>query len=202
MKTQSKTKAMAKAIPDNRQLQVSIVVENLKKQAAPNIKKVNTLEIKTNSDFELAGKLVKELKGYAKLALIEEEKFTVPLKKLLADSKSLFKPFRDSVDEIESDIKAKMLAYTSAQSKAKSKLEEKFASGEIKKVSTLVSKTSALDIVSNNSQVRKVWTAIEVDAKLTPREFLVPDLPAIKEALKAGGSVAGWKWEQVETIAI
>jgi len=35
-----------------------------------------------------------------------------------------------------------------------------------------------------------------------PREYMVPDLAAIREAYKNGVSIEGCRWEQVETIAI
>lgn len=179
-----------------------IVLKALQKESLSPSKRLSSLEIKTQEDFELAGVLLKQLKGYGKQALEREEQFTTPMKKLLTDMKNLFNPFRDSVALIELDTKDKMLAFVERNKQAQLKLEKQFASGEIKKVSTLVSKQTALEITSTSAQVRKVWTAIEVDARKTPREYLIPDTAAIKAALKDGKTVAGWEWKQIESIAV
>lgn len=181
---------------------VLVIMKSLEKQAKPSIAKVSDLTIKSQSDFELAGKLLGEVKELAKQAKAKEETFTVPLNKLLKDTRELFKPFRDLVNKVEIDTKGKMLEFIESNKKEALKLEQQFADGKIKKVSTVVEKINALDTTSQFSQLRKVWTAFEVDGSQTPREFLVPDTQAIREALKAGRKVKGWEWKQVEQIAI
>jgi len=185
-----------------KQTDVMIVLKNLEKEVAPHKKKISSLEVHTKEDFELAGKLMKNIKEVAKRAKEREETFTVPLNKLLKDTRDLFRPFRNSIDELEADTKLKMAAFLESQKAKARQLEQDFADGKIKKISTVVSKTNALEVTSQHSQIRKVWTAIEVDASLTPREFMVPDVAKIKEALKEGRKVKGWEWRQVESIAI
>ena len=183
----------------NMNVDASIVMQALEKQATPAIKKVNSLVVNDHESYTQAGELMKGIKEIAKIAKEREDQFTVPLNKLLTDIRSLFKPFRDNVKMVEQDTKDKMLKYLESTKKEVKKLEEKFDSGEIKKVSTLVSKTAALQIGSN---VRKVWEAVPVNVEQTPREYLVPDEAKIKDALKSGKTVKGWKWEQVEHIII
>jgi Flp pilus assembly protein CpaB len=95
-----------------------------------------------------------------------------------------------------------MLAYLTANKAKEQKLIADFEAGKIKKINTVISKQKTLEVTNGAAQVRKVWTAIPVNEKLTPREFLIPDTSAIKEALKSGKAVAGWKWEQVDSIAV
>ncbi len=180
----------------------AIVMAALEKESAPTIKKVSNLVIESNEDFELAGQLMKLLKQKATQAREREESLTNPLKSVLADIRTLFKPFRDNIDILEFDTKRKMLAFSTQQSAQAKKLEADFASGKIKKVSTLLSKQNELEVSSAFSGVRKTWTAVCVDADKTPRAYMVPDEVAIKAALKAGKKVAGWEWKQIESIAI
>jgi hypothetical protein len=179
-----------------------IVLKALEKESKSPIKQLSDLKITTQQDYELAGELLKGLKQLAANAEAREKVFTVPLAKLIEDVRSLFRPFRSSVTQVEADTKTKMLAFVKEQQAAEQKLLADFQAGKIKKVSTLVTKQKELAVSSSFSQVRKVWTAVEVDARKTPREYLVPDVAAIKAALKEGKQVAGWKFEQVESIAV
>lgn len=180
-------------------IDAAVIMATLEREAAPSIKRVTALVVSDQGSYKLAGELMKGVKDIAKVAKEREEQFTVPLKKLLADVTTLFKPFRDNVKMVEQDVKGKMLVWIEQSKKETLKLAEKFESGEIKKVSTLVSKRAALSIDSN---VRKTWQAVPVKESLTPREYLVPDIDAIKAALKSGKKVAGWEWRQVESIVI
>ncbi len=180
----------------------SVILSALRKEAKRPTDKISSLTIKSNEDLDTAAVLLKELKSYAKQADDKEKSLTEPLTKVVKDIRALFKPFKDSIEQIEADTKLKMSVYLEQNKAALKKLDADFDSGKIKKVSTLVTKQAVMHISSSSMQVRKTWTAIEVDAKKTPREYLVPDLPSIKEALKAGKKVAGWKWEQVDTIAV
>ncbi len=177
----------------------SIVMKSLEKQAAPQIKQISSLKVTCKDDYNTAAELMKSVKGIAKQAKEKEESLTEPLKQVIKDIQSLFKPFRTQVAELEADTKSKMLAFVESSSKQQAQLSQRFEDGEIKKVSTLVSKTSALTIDSN---VRKTWKAVEIDASKTPREYLVPDETLIREALKAGKVVKGWEWKQVDSISI
>ena len=190
---------MGKQIQKSPNVDASIVMQALEKQAAPALKKVSTLVVNDADSYKLAGELMKSVKDVAKIAKEREDQFTVPLNKLLTDIRSLFKPFRDNVKLVEQDTKEKMLQYIESTKKEVKKLEQQFDNGEIKKVSTLVSKTAALQVSSN---IRRVWEAVPVNVEQTPREYLVPDEAKIKEALKCGRKVKGWEWKQIEHISI
>jgi hypothetical protein len=179
-----------------------IVLKALEKDAKTPIKKLSGLSITDQTDFENAGLTLKLLKDLGAQAEAKEKSLTAPLTKVIADIKSLFRPFRETVALTEQSVKQKMLAFLADQKKKEAKLLADFESGKIKKVTTVIAKQKELEVINGAAQVRKVWTAIPVDETLTPREFLVPDRAAIKEALKSGQSVPGWKWEQIENIAV
>lgn len=179
-----------------------IVMKALEKESAPAIRKLSNLTITSQDDFVLAGKMLKELKTKAKQAKEREQSLTDPLKAVMNDIQALFKPFRTAIANLELDTKEKMLEFVKTSKDESEKLEQAFVDGKIKKVSTLLAKQNALEVNSDFSQTRKLWIPVCVDEKKTPREYLTPDMPKIREALRAGKNVAGWKWEQTETIAI
>lgn len=177
----------------------AVIMATLEREAAPSIKRVTALVVDDQDSYKLAGELMKSIKDIAKIANEREEQFTVPLKKLLTDVTTLFKPFRDNVKLVEQDVKDKMLAHVEQSKKETLKLQESFDNGDIKKVSTLLNKQAA---VSVDSKVRKTWQAVAVNDSLTLRDYLIPDVAKIKGALKNGKKVAGWEWRQVESIVI
>lgn len=184
----------------------SIVMKSLEKQAAPAIKQISNLQIKSKEDYAAAATIMKSIKVIAKLAEEKENELIAPSKRIITDAKltitnvqTFFKPFRDQVALLDKDTKDKMLGWKVKADEAIKELGAKFEDGDIKKVSTFVSKTSALTIDSN---VRKTWTAVEVNVNITPRGYMVPDMQLIKEALKAGRKVSGWEWRQVDSISI
>jgi RNAse (barnase) inhibitor barstar len=186
----------------NDKVSAAIVLKAIEDEAKPLLKKLGKVVITDNKDFENASVITKQLKGLMKLADDKEKSLTDPLIQVVKDIRLLFKPFKDEVKLMEEGVKQNMLAFVAKQKQLEAKVESDLASGKIKKVSTAVAKQAALQVSSSSSQVRKVWQAVEVDASKTPREYLIPDEAAIKAALKDGKKVNGWKWEQVESIAI
>lgn len=178
-----------------------VILKSLEAEAKKPLKKISDLTIKSQADFDLAGELLKELKTLAKQADQKEKSFTSPLLAVVTDIRDFFRPFKELIKQIEADTKPKMLNFIQQQKSRQEKLKDKFEAGELS-ISTYVGKSNALEVTNGAAQARKVWTAIPVNPELTPREFLVPDETAIKEAFKSGRKVKGWKWEQVESIAI
>lgn len=184
----------------NDKLDAAIVLKALEKEAAPLFKKLSALQIDSQKDYDTAMQLTKELKQLSKSAIERQDKMVVPLKSVIAEIQSHFKPFTEMVKQTELNIKVGMQTFLQAQAAEQKKLEAAVQTGKIKKISTYTAKAAELEV--QNSGVRKIWQAIEIDASKTPREYMVPDTTAIKEALKAGKKVTGWEWRQVDTIAI
>jgi hypothetical protein len=181
---------------------VQIVLSSLNKKAKPLQNKLSSLQVKDQKDYDLAGSLMKQLKTLAKESEAEKKKIIDPLNQTLKAIKEHFKPFEEVVEALEADTKKKMIAFYTAQEEKQKKLEAKFERGEIKKVSTLVSKQDELQVSSAHSSVRKTKVVEIVDEKKIPREYLVPDMAAIKEALNAGKKVAGCVLSDKTGIAI
>lgn len=182
-----------------------VLISVLKQQSKGAEKQISNLVVKTQTDYENAIVLLKTLKEYDKRAEEKELSLTDPItetlriqKKLRSDISELFAPFRNNITQITEDTKQKLLVYIEANKVQAAKLESDFEAGKIKKVATLVGKTAAL-VTSGN---RKVWSAVCINEQQTPRQYLIPDLVAIKAALKEGKQVTGWKWEQIDQITI
>lgn len=180
----------------------AIVLETIKLEAAPILKKLNRIEITDTVSYNKMAENIAALKQLAKLAKDKEESLTKPLKKVSNDIKALFNPFVKLISETEKQCKEYMTRYLIEVEEKKNKIKEDFENGKIAKVSTAVRKTAELEVTSTSSSVRNVWVVEEVDASLTPRQYLVPNESAIKEALKAGKKISGWKLVQKKSIAI
>jgi hypothetical protein len=182
------------------QVNAGVVLAAVEEKAAPILKKLNRIDlVLTQADYEKAMSNTKQLKELLKLSTDKKEAITTPLKEALKEVNSLFKPFEVKVEQMEAEVKAAMLQFVLNQQRQIKKLNQDFADGKIKKVSTITTKLAEFQ---QPAGVRKVWQPVEINAAATPREYLMPDMAKIKEALKAGKKVQGWSWEQVENIAI
>jgi hypothetical protein len=197
-----KTKTLAKTnLPASTSMMV--VAESIKRKAQPIIKKVQDCIIKTKDEYDAAAKAISQLKELSREAERQEKTLTEPAKSIIKSAQEIFKPFRTQVSTLEVSIKSRMLEFQEHQEKKSAKLLEKFESGEIKKLSTIVTKQNELLTTSSeNAQLRKVWTLFIENEKLIPRNYLVADEVKIRTAMKAGEKVAGCRWEQVNSIAI
>lgn len=194
-KPTSTTTLPAKPKPGN----VAIILKAFEKEAAPLVRKLGTLEIKTKEDYERAAVLMKELKSIGKKAKDRlNVDFVIPAKTISDNAKNLFQPFLALVVEWEVTVKEGMRKYLDKSKDVKAGLDARYESGSLG-VEKYLDKVDAVEVDSN---VRRIFRAVATDVDATPREYLVPDEPKIREALKNGKKVKGWVWEQQETIAI
>lgn len=199
----SKKKAVVKAVkvPADK-LNAAVVVSALSVQAKPHFAKLKKLVISDTKSYEIAAQKIEALKQLAKQAREKRDSLIDPLEKVIEDIKELFKPFLDQVDKAEEDGKAEMVELLNKLETKKKQVNSAIETGKIKKLSTAVAQLDALEISSTSSSVRNIWEVVEIDAAVTPREYMVPDRKKIKEAFKAGKKVLGWKYEQKKSIAI
>lgn len=205
-KTVPKTKLVALPLPSGKKISdavsTAVVVASLEKLAAPSIRKVTDLQIKTKDDYELAAILISKLKELSKQAEVEEKRITTPLNEALKATRAHFKPFQNKVSEIENATKMNMYEFLGALKKISAKAEQDFEDGKIKKISTVLNKQADARVDNGTAQVRKVWKLFIDNPDLVPRGYCMPDAEVIKEAMKNGNPVDGCRWEQVDSIAI
>lgn len=176
----------------------AVVLAALQKKAQPLFKKLPE-KITTKQQYEDAASNMKAIKALVKEAEKEKKQLIDPLNVVIKRIREHFRPFENKAAEAEAKLKSQMSSYLLESEKKAKAIEQKLEDGKIKKVATAVKKQNEILVTTN---IRKVWTAVCVDASKTPRKFLVPDEAAIKAALKNGEKVDGWKWEQVDQIVI
>lgn len=188
----------------------SAIVKSFVTKAKPLSTKLQKLVIVTKEDYKKAGTLMKELKEQGKAAKEKMAEQTDRFDRIIKESKdgkaditTLFKPFFDSIALIETQVKTAMLEWQEDQDKKVKQLEQKFADGKIKNVSTLTTKVEELKApkVAGTKIVKKMVVQI-TSLKDVPREFMVPDLSAIDAALKEGKKVKGCTLVEQKSISI
>jgi len=201
-KKSQKLAAPIKSAATKDKVSTTVVVASLEKTAAASFRKVTNLTIKTKEDFETMAETVKALKVLAKEAERQEKEITGPLKEVIKKTQQLFRPFQAKVEVAEVNAKNAMQNFLETQKKSALRLEQKFEQGDIKKLSTLVTKQNELRVDNGTAQVRKVWKLFIDNEGELDRNFLMPDEERIKEYCKKGIVPPGCRWEQVDSIAI
>lgn len=180
-------------------------LKEIEKKAGLHVKKLGTISISISSktEFENIAEEIAKLKELKKEAENLQAGIVEPALLIVKNTRALFKPFLSRVDEMEREVKTAMINWVNSNEVKAKLIESKFENGDIKKISTVTSKTTLLrDNSFSAGSLRKVCKLTILDENIIPRKFLVPDEIAIKEALKNGEQVQGCKWEQVNTIAI
>lgn len=176
----------------------AIVAKAIVKDSRPVINNLKRLEITDDNSYSRAIDKMRELKEWEKIAIAKEKSITGLLDKLYEEVQGLFSPFRDTVKALIAQKKEEMLLYAQSKKEAQKKLDRKLEQGKVS-AKTYIAGTNQNNI---SSGLRKIWTPVPKDVSKTPREYLVPDLVKIREALKEGKKVAGWSWEQVDNISL
>lgn len=178
---------------------VSKSIDKWTKESSPLFKIVNNFTIATVEDQAKLVDTLRKIKAYGAEAQASQAITVNAAKLIMNTTKALYEPFLTSVEDATDLGKKKILAFVNSRLIASVKVGEKFESGEIKKVSTVVAKQAELE---DNDNTRKVWKLTIVDEQKIPRAYLVPDEVAIRKALKEGKKVAGCTLTQENTIAI
>jgi hypothetical protein len=190
-------------------------VELVKKQASKALEVVSELSILDKSGYEFAIQVGTRIKQVAKTVIERKEAITKPLNEALKSARALFKPAEDDLDNAESLLKQKMLAYREIERKAEEEAKKK-AEEEIKKQQELLAKNeiSSMEAAKNeiiamvNADKAKVEKTVKIDnwAKATekfiteyvvvdkkqiPVVFMEPNMTMIKQAFKDGQPVPG-----------
>lgn len=185
------------------EVNTAVVIAAIEKKSGKIINKLTGFKVKTKDDFELAAKLLKELKTFGAEAEKEEEGFWRPLKQLADKVKSHFKPLKDKISAVELETKKEMLAFTLKQDEKLKQLETKLETGEIKKVSTYMNNVAKEKVTATKDvQIRTVKQLEITDLAKIPRKYLVVDETALKNALLAGVVVEGARIINVKTLAV
>lgn len=175
-------------------------------------KGASNLQITSVSDMQKGTDLLSSVKEVKKAITARKEEITRPLMTALASARDLFKPLETGYAEAEKTIKAKMLDFSVAEeeriAKEKSRVEARVEKGTmrtdtaIKKMEEIGDKKSSFAGNTGKVNIRTVQKVRIVDETLIPREYLVPDMTKITQAvLKDNQNVPGVEIYEDKIIA-
>jgi hypothetical protein len=174
-------------------------------------KGADSLTITSPDDMAKASDLLVAVGKVEKAVTERKEAITRPLMTALASARDLFKPLEVGYAEAKKTIKGKMLDYSVAEeeriNKEKERVEKRVEKGTMR-VDTAVKKLEGIGNAptsfsggSSKSSLRTVTKVRVVDESLLPREYLVPDMQKIQEAvLKQKLSVPGTETYEEKSI--
>jgi len=183
----------------------------VKSQATKALNAAQELVITDEVSLASATDVLSKMKTVAKMIKDRKEAITKPLMEALNSSRELFKPIESNLAEGERIIKGKMIAYQDAQEKARQaellKVANRVEKGTMK-ATTALKKMQEMPQVATNSQGKVGAVAFRlvkkyrvIDESKLPREYMVPDMAKITEALKAGKDVPGAEIYEEKQVA-
>jgi hypothetical protein len=162
-------------------------------------KAANDLVIETKEDMEKGADLLHNVKQVEDFIIERKEKITRPLMTALASARDLFKPLELAHADAKKVIKAKMLAWQIEEDDRIEKEKERIAKRVEKGTMRADTAAEKLEVVGNVNQktvgsvgktsIRVVKKVRIVDESLIPREYMVPDMDEITEAIIRKGMV-------------
>jgi hypothetical protein len=189
-----------------------VKIEDEKKQVMFVQQQANELVVASGEDMERASDLRAQVKMVEKAITDRKELITRPLMTALASARDLFKPLESGYIEAKKTIDAKMLAYTNAEyeriQKEKDRVAARVEKGTMR-ADTAINKLEAIGEVkksiageSSKVSIRNTTKVRIIDESLLPREFMLPNVPMITEALlKKNQIVPGAETYIEKTIA-
>lgn len=172
---------------------------------------VGSLTIETQEDYAQAADVVAKLKELGSSIKDTKEAITKPLNESLKNIRTLFKPIEDQFENAEMVVKSKILAYkkkVDEEAREKeAKIAEKVEQGKMK-LETAEKKMDAIERVEQTTrgktgevQIRKVRKVRITDETKLPRQYLIPDMVAIRKDALAGVAIDGVEVYEEETVA-
>ena len=203
-KTMSKTKEVTLIPPEKE-------IKEYKDQVLFVQKAANSLEIKSPEDMAKGSDLLDAVKKVEASIIERKEQITRPLMTALASARDLFKPLEVGHVEAKKTIKAKMLEYSLAEeeriNKEKERVEKRVEKGTmrtdtaIKKMEEIGDVQKSFEGGTGKTSIRTITKVRIVDESLIPREYLVPDMTKITEAvLRQKLTIAGVETYEEKSI--
>jgi len=162
--------------------QISLVVE-----------KAEGLTIVSKEDMVVASDVLDEVKKVEKSIVDRKKEITGPLMTALASARGLFKPLEEGHKEAKGIIKVKMLDYTVAEEERieieKERVVKRVEKGTmrvdtgIKKMEGIGDAPKSFEGTNSKTSIRKITKLRITDESLIPREYLIPDMKKLTEAV-------------------
>jgi len=171
----------------------------IKEQVFSVQKEATSLVIDSKETMAIGADLLHNVKAVEDLIVARKEGITRPLMTALSSVRDLFKPLELAHADAKKVIKAKMLAYQIEEDekieKEKARIAARVEKGTMK-VETAAGKLESMPEVNaktvgsvGKTSIREVKKVRVVDESSIPREYLVPNMTAITEAIIRNGAV-------------
>lgn len=165
----------------------------VKTQSTKALQAAENLKIDSPESFTEALDMGKKIKQVGKMITDRKEEITKPLNESLKSIRALFKPIEENAQNAEYLIKGKMIEYNREQQAIADKERERLAAKVEKgtmKIETAVRKMDDIKAPEQTTRtetaratIKKVPKCRITDENLIPREYLVPDMTKIKNAV-------------------
>lgn len=185
----------------------------IKKEVSSIVSMAQSFQVENQEQEKESVDLLAKIKTTQKMLTTRKEEITRPLMTSLSKIRDLFKPREEDLAQAEKIIKQKVLAYRIEEEekieKEKARIAARVEKGTMK-VETAANKLSEIkDVpktVSGNSGSKLSTVTLQkvriLDEMSIPREYLVPDLKKIAEAvLKQGLSIPGVEKYEEKSLA-
>lgn len=183
----------------------------LKSQGTKLENRAQQVTIKEQADYLEAIDIVAKLKDYGSTIKSKKESITKPLNDALKNVKTLFAPLEEQLIKAEAIIKVKLLGYKQQKDEearlAEQKIAEKVEAGRLK-LETAEKKLDNIERVETTTrgnigevQIRKIKKVRIIDEALLPREYLEPNLVAIRRDALGGKQIPGTEVYDEEIVA-
>lgn len=183
----------------------------LEKEITTLEQKANAVQITNKEEYEQAGSIVVQLKDAGSKIKKAKESVTKPLNEALRNARLIFAPIEGQFANAEIILKGKILAYNREVAEEARKKEEAIAKRvekgtmKIETAETKMDQVEKLDKTTRNEsgavQVRKIKKVRIVDEALLPREYLTPNMTAIRRDALSGKEIAGVEVYEEEVVA-
>ena len=157
----------------------------------------NALTIKNPDEADAAAILLKKIKDASKILATRREEITRPIMQSFASVRALFKVPESDLADAEKIVKSKLLAYdieeTERKEIAKAKILARTEKGTLR-IDTAIKKMEELGEVPKIKGItsRTINKVRITDETMIPREYMVPDMTKITEAvLRQGVEIPG-----------
>ena len=188
-------------------MSTDLVPAETKKQVLTAQSQANSLKVTNPDEAENGSSLLKSIKDYHKALIERKEEMTRPLMKSLASIRDLFKPLESDLTDAEKIVKQKLLAFQIEEedriAKETDKVTAKVEAGRMR-ADTAAGKLEAIGEVKKvkGMQIRTLTKIRIMDETMIPREYMIPNMPLITEAiLRKGLDVMGVEKYEEKSLA-
>lgn len=185
----------------------------IKKELSPIAQKVEWLQIKNADDIPEAVSLLSSLNKHSDAIETEKAKVMRPLLDAQKAERARWKPIETVLDSAITTLRAKMstfqteeLARTQAQA---TKIAEKIGEGKgkikfetaLEKLRDIKTPDKFVKTEEGSVSFRTIKRFEVTDLSLVPKEYLLPNEPLIKDAMKKNKPIPGIRYYEEQTLA-